>query len=344
MKLGLKNLRQKQKSWLYDHPFIKSVLDNAWVFIVSTISALCFAFGFNAFMDPGVKEVGGQTVAKLVAGGMSGVSQNIVLFFHLCGWNDFDEHLAYSIIYFGLNVPLIFLAWFGIGKRFAIFTLINVAEVSLFIKLITVQYIPGLETLATFINNNGGLLARALFAGVTTGLSSALAFKVDISAGGVDVISYYIALKKGVLAGKYNVILNSITVLVFTLFTSALANWESVSVAEAFGRVFYSALYLLTCMIMIDHINVRNKKVQVRVVTEVQSMGDILINFFPHGVTAERGTGVFSGHEKYIFTIVIANSELSKVIEVIRETDQSAFVEVMDLRKIYGRFHVKAIK
>ena len=175
-------------------------------------------------MDPGanLKDADGNTVilAKLVAGGVSGVSQVIALLLELCGvksqamGGNFDEHLFYSIAYFVMNIPLLVLAWTGIGKRFAVFTLINVAEVSIFIKLLTVDRIPGIDFLALFVNTNGGLFARAVFAGVCTGLSSALAFKMDISAGGIDIIAYYIALRKGTMVGKYSVIMTPIPLLV----------------------------------------------------------------------------------------------------------------------------------
>ena len=39
------------------------------------------------------------------------------------------------------------------------------------------------------------LLARALFAGICTGLSTTVAFKFDHSAGGIDVVSVYVNSK-----------------------------------------------------------------------------------------------------------------------------------------------------
>ena len=78
--------------------------------------------------------------------------------------------------------------FFGIGKRFAIFTLVNVIETSLFMRFISPNYIPLLEDIAQIISKEGGLLSRALFGGVCTGLSSALCFKVEISTGGIDII------------------------------------------------------------------------------------------------------------------------------------------------------------
>jgi uncharacterized membrane-anchored protein YitT (DUF2179 family) len=108
------------------------------------------------------------------------------------------------------------LAWFGIGKRFAIFTFINVLEVSLFSNLLGQLNWDFLNHVSRVSFRIMALCFPALlFAGVCTGLSSALAFKVDISAGGIDVISYYIALKKSTSVGKVHDLLNSFTVILF---------------------------------------------------------------------------------------------------------------------------------
>jgi uncharacterized membrane-anchored protein YitT (DUF2179 family) len=363
-KRTFEEIKQKNKNWMLDHPVAKNIIDYTLTFIVCTLSALVFAFGFNAFMDPGanLKDADGNAVilAKLVAGGVSGVSQVIALLLELCGvksqamGGNFDEHLFYSIAYFVINIPLLVLAWTGIGKRFAVFTLINVAEVSLFIKLLTVDKIPGIDFLALFVNTNGGLFARAVFAGVCTGLSSALAFKMDISAGGIDIIAYYIALRKGTMVGKYSVIMNSITVFLFSLLTAALGNpipgasfvagWDPKFSAEAFGRIFYSALYMLVGMILIDSINVRNKKMKIEVVTERKDLGNVLISSIPHGATIVQGQGVFTGQPRYIVTMVVSSYEVRDVVKIVQKEDPHAFIQVVSLAQVYGRFFMKPVK
>lgn len=348
------HFKEKEKNWMYDHPAAKKLTEYAWTFFVSTISALCFAFGFNAFMDLGTKIVdsSGQEIVlvKMVAGGVSGISQVLTLILEVMGWKTvaeggtLDEHTAYSVLYFAMNIPLFFLAFFGIGKKFSIFTLINVIEVSLFMKMLTIDNIEWLQFLAKFVSDNGGLLARALFAGVFTGLSSALCFKVDISAGGIDVIAYYIALKKNTLVGRYSVILNSITVLMFALMTSWKAGWDPQLAAEASARIFYSFLYMLTGMIVVDSINVRNKKMKVEVVTSRKDLGDVLISSIPHGATMVTGVGVYTGKERYIFTMVCSSYEVNDLLKIIRKEEPSSFVQVIELNQVYGRFHVKPVR
>lgn len=338
----LEELKKSQEDWLYDHHWVKTVFSYSWTFTLSTLSALCFALGFNTFMDVGSVAIANWG-GKLVSGGMSGISQVITLIFNLCGFFP-DTHTAYSILYFILNIPIFFLAWFGIGKKFSVFTLINVLEVSLFVKFMTITYIPMLENIATFVNENGGLFARAFFAGVFTGLSSAIAFKGDISAGGIDVVAYYIGLKKSTTVGKYSAVINGLTVSLFCLFTCVEASFKQDATGKAIGSMLYSFIYMLVATTVVDTINIRNKKLKIDIITTNKELGSVLIATIPHGATLIQGEGVYTGAPRYIITMVVSSYEVSKVIKLIKREDPQSFVEVMPLSQVYGRFYRKPVK
>ncbi len=343
-------VRGKIKNWLYDHPTVKTCLEYFWILIVSTASAFVFAFGFNCFMDVSghlITDSAGHTMAapNIVSGGISGVSQVIVLFFELCGWKINDTHLAYSIIYFVVNVPLLILAFTKIGKRFAIFSLINVAEVSLFIRIFSVSAVPAFGEVFEFVTTyGGGLIGRVLFGGICIGLSSALAFSIDISTGGVDIIATYIATKKNTAVGIYSAALNTVTLVCYTLLSMSLAHWDSVEIAHDIARAFYSLLYLFTASLVIDKIHLRNKKVKLEIISSHEDIGSVLIEAFPHGATIVEGKGVYSGSKRYVVTMVVSNHEVKPLLNLIKKEDPSAFVELSPLSQVYGRFHVKPIK
>lgn len=334
--------KNKVKDWMFDHLWVKRGINWTWIMIVSTISAFFFAFGFNTFIDI-ISTNGVQD--RIVSGGVSGVSQVIVLFCKVCGWTIEDTHLAYSILYFVLNVPLFVLAWFGIGKQFTIFTIFNVLEVSIFIKLLSVKNIPGLQMVVDFVNiKGGGMLGRALFAGICTGLASSLSFRVDISSGGIDVIAYYIALKKNTMAGKYSFIMNGITLICFTLLSMADGAWSGTVCGDTISRSMYSVIYLFTTTLVIDNINLRNKKVRVDIITNDEALGSALIETIPHGATQIDGKGVFLGQNKYIFTMVVSYYEVDDVIKLIKKLDERAFVQTIPLGQVYGNFYTKPVK
>jgi uncharacterized membrane-anchored protein YitT (DUF2179 family) len=344
MSTNKKTLRERYNEWTYRHIAWKYILEYSWTFLVCTASAFIFAIGFKTFMTPNNTGATGSAAMKLVSGGMSGISQNITLILQIIfpQWQ-INEDLSYGILYFVLNIPIFLLAWFGIGKRFAIFTLINVIEVSLFSNLFGNLNWDFLTHVSKFVQENGAMLSRALFAGVCTGLSSALAFKVDISAGGIDVVSYYIATKKRTSVGKYTVLLNSVTVILFAVLTATKAGWDDTT-GSAFATVLYSFLYMLVVMLVIDLIHVRNKKCEVRVVTAMPQLSEVLLANIPHGATLQKGVGAFSGEEKTIISMVISSYEVDALVKLVQKEDPRAFVQVTTLTQVYGRFYVPPIK
>ena len=122
-----------------------------------------------------------------VGGGVSGLSQNLVKLIHdIIGWQKVNPRVLQSILYFTLNIPVFILGWLKIGRRFTIFSIINVLLASLFISIIPVS----LEKAVIYDSQ----LTRTLYAGILAGFSAAVAFSGNVSSGGMDIIAYYLSL------------------------------------------------------------------------------------------------------------------------------------------------------
>ena len=338
-----KTFKRKVNSFLYAHLWLKYTLEYGMAFILSVFSAAIFAFGIVCFMKPGL-----DGIPDLVSGGSSGLAQTIALALEMCGVNlSSHRNLLFSICYIAINIPLIVLAFFGIGKRFAIFTIVNVGSVFIFSNVFEGQFF---EQVAYFINSNGGLLARALFAGLCTGLSSAIAFKIDSSAGGFDIVSYYISLRKGNATGPYIAMINGVIIATFYLLTGfrgnpiVLVSGEFTSWVGAICGVLFSLIYLVETMTIVDLINVRNKKVSVQINTENPDLPRLLLANVPHGATVVKATGAYSGKDRILVYLVISTYELKNVIEFIKEIDPESFVNVTSLQQVVGRFYIKPVK
>ena len=352
-----RTFKQKVVDKLYDHPYLKRGLIETWTVIGMAISAFVFAFGFKCFIAPNYlmtsntfNGIAFEPVFKLVSGGVSGISQVIIEFVEVVFGHPITNGNAYSLVYsclyFGLNVPIFLIAFFGIGKRFGIMTAINVAFVSLFSNILTLA--DGENGLITQISywasENGGLLSRAIFGGVCTGLSSAIAYKMDASAGGIDVIAYRVALKKNNLVGKYSLYINAVTLVLFTVLSVIDHGVGESSAAHVLVASMFSVVYLLVTMVVVDLINLRNKKLKITVVTDSHDLAKVIIASIPHGATVIKGAGAFSDKEKQIIDIVVSSYELKQTVKVIREADPKAFVEVMELKQVFGRFHLPPIR
>lgn len=346
--MSKRTTKQKVTSYIYNHIWLKYALDYGATFLMSVFSAFIFIFGVNCFLDPAA--LGGPMAdsVTLVSGGSSGVAQVFLLILETAGVTITKRSLIFSLAYLTVNIPLIILAFAGVGKRFAFFTLVNVASAFMFSNVLHGEIFVHI---ALYVSNFGGLLPRALFAGICTGLSSAIAYKWETSAGGFDIVSYYVSLRKSTAAGKYGVMINSLIIALFTLFTAikggspliingiTLEPW-----ARAIGSMWFSIVYLLTVMLVIDVINVRNKKVQLQIITSNKGLPNYLLASIPHGATIVKATGAFTGEDRLMIYMIVSSLEMKHVVKTIREIDPKSFVNVTPLNQVYGHFYSRPIR
>ena len=332
-------IRKQIDNFMFDHYIFKAVLDNFITFLYAAIAALVFAFGFACFTTPANPEG-----FVLATGGVSGLSQIIALIVELITKSNSARSIIVSIGYFVLNVPLMLFAFFKIGKRFTIFTFINVVLSSLFISLFSQSQIA--KDVASFAFADGTqplntVIVRVLFAGVCTGLSSALAYTGGISCGGIDIVSFYLGTRKSTQVGRYNIIINAFIVLTYALLRTVDAN---ISLVYALYSAIFSAIYLMETGAIIDAINLRNKKVSLQIITAKEHMPEIIIANFPHSATTVKGKGAYSGAEKTLIWMVVSSSEVKKVVKVAQKIDEHVFISATPLKQVYGNFFIKPIE
>lgn len=325
-------ISNKFTSLKYNHLWIKYLCDYGYAAIMSVLSAAIYGFGFCAFLNPAILN------DPLVSGGASGLAQTAEIIFRLGHAPEAIITWVYGIFYLLINLPIIILAFKGIGKRFAIFTLINVFCVFLFTTCF--KQVGFINDLAKDLSEDAGMLARALFAGLCTGISSALAFLAESSAGGFDVVGYYFSLKKGTNTGHYLAAINGTIFTVFTILNGILTGKASTAVEG----LFFSIVYMFSAVLLIDLINVRNKKSQVEIITNNGTLGETLMAYVPHGATVFVGKGVYSGNEHNVIHMVVSINEVKRVVKVVKELDPDAFINITNLSQVYGRFHMKAIR
>lgn len=327
-------IKKKVNDFLYDHLPIRLFLDNSKCVLLCILAAFIFAFGYTSFVTP-VDQVNGLLI---VTGGVSGISQNLILIFQLCRLN-IDFFVASSILYAALNVPIITFAFFFVGKKFAIYSIMNVLISSVFMQIIPNWEVTNAIRENLFIVEND--VTRVLFAGVCTGLSSAIAFKGDFSCGGIDVLTYYFALRKSTSIGKYSVAINGFIVLLHTVLfcINDPARYDNAIIAALF-----SIAYLFITSLIVDFINVRNKKVQIQIVSSNVHMQEILVAYFPHGATVLKGKGAYSGVDKNLIIMIVSSSEVKKVVTVCQKVDDHAFITVSPLTQVFGKFFIKPVE
>ncbi len=328
-------IKRKINNYLFDHQVLRIFLQHSSAFIHAALAAAIFAFGFCAFISPT-----DDNALRIPTGGVSGVSQTVALvlnFAHAPAW--LTGNNVISIAYFVINIPIVTFAFFKIGKRFALYTAINVGLSSLFIFLFTNAGFCNEIASHTIIADH--MIVRVLFGALCVGVSSATAYRGDVSCGGIDVFTYYFALRRSTSIGKYGIALNGAIITTYSIILAATSgsDWEVGVIA-----FFFSLLYLLEANIVIDAINLRNKKMQLQIVTTSEYLAPVLIANFPHGATVAKGEGAYSHSPRIIIYIVVSSSEVKNVVALTRKVDHNAFITVTSLVQVYGNFFIKPVE
>jgi uncharacterized membrane-anchored protein YitT (DUF2179 family) len=323
-------LWQHVTHWLEIHPKIKTILENTLIFLGTVVSSLLAAYTFRSFIVPSSD----VNAVPLITGGVSGVSQTLNRFFDLIHFLDvIDNRTLQAVFYFVLNIPIFILGYTKIGKRFATFSMINVILTSFFIEII-----PNDVTL--LVNITEDLLSRAIIAGLLQGLASSIAYVMEISSGGLDVVTYYFANVKSTSVGKFAILFNTIILFIFT--TIYLITTESTD--GALNSIIFSLIYFFTSSKVVDTINVRNKKTSLQIVTSVESMPKVIMQKFHHGCTVVKAKGGFTNLDKYVIYMVVSSTEAQDVIKLVRAVDPESFIDESYAHQVYGRFFIRPIK
>lgn len=350
-KTKYQKLKHEVQMFVLDRPLLKGTLSWLWIALATILSAICFAYGYRAFIAPAPYQ--GYAIPALISGGASGVSQVILRIIEICGYTPASEKDVSSILYLIVNIPLFIIAWIFIGKKFTLVTIVNVILTSLLIKYIPESWVVVFNSLPNSVQGNkitSGIpfqydyLARALIAGCTTGASAAISYVIGTSAGGTDIIAFSIAEKKSTNVGKYSVIINCITVLSYTVLNTFRLQKLGQNPLAEMPMVLYTIVYFIVSSKVTDLINIKNKKTELQINTDHSDLPEKLMRIFPHGCTIVNAIGGYTGKQRKLVYMVVSASEVKQVISYAKQIDPNCFVNVIHSHQVFGNFYIKPLK
>ena len=366
----MKKLISQFRTFRENHKWFSIITEHTVGIIICAFTALVISIAIRSFVAPNqVMDFAGTAyepnLPRLIAGGANGISQVIVKIIQLFGIDSFTEdaaQIAQWIIYAVVNIPLVIIAFMKIGKKFAIYTVINVGLTTLFsLKL------PNSVFNYIAINFEGSFLPRAIFGGMMMGLASGVSFRFGQSTGGMDIVGHLLASRKSTSTGKFSLVINFCIMAVFVILSIIRPDkgqlnamrilsdniglvWDPTTipfdarVGFFIVIIFCSFTYLLVSSFVVDIINLRNKKEMIQIITRNKEMADVLVHSFRHGVTSMAGRGEYTKEQKLVILMTVSHYETPAVIALIRENDPEAFINVTNLRQVYGRFYIPPIK
>ncbi len=241
---------------------------------------------------------------KFLSGGVTGFALIIHYLF---------PSLPVAGLYFLLNVPLFALGWAFVGRRFFYYSIIGMVGMSSALVWIRVT-LPIQDKILS-----------ALFAGVIAGIGGGLILRSRGSAGGTDILSVMLLNRFSISIGK--------TFLVFNIIVLA-----SAPVLFSLEAGLYTLIYIYVTSHMINLVvtGLSKRKAVFIISAKWEEISRKILKKIGRGLTVIHGQGGYTGDEEQILYTVISLRELSKLKDVIRQTDPKAFVVVQDTLEVMG--------
>jgi uncharacterized membrane-anchored protein YitT (DUF2179 family) len=241
---------------------------------------------------------------KVASGGVSGIS---TILKSLLGWEP-------AYVQWAFNIPLFIAGVILLGRQFGIKTLVGTIFLP-FVVFLSKDLHPATHN----------PLLGSLFGGIGVGLGLGIVFRGKASTGGTDLAAQIIHKYTGLSLGMCVVAIDGLIVI-----TSAIVfSLES-------GMYALIGLYVTSKTIDLVQVGIGRSKMAIIVTNKEEEVRKGILKGIDRGVTKLPGTGGFTDDERPVLMCVVHQTEFTKLKQLVRDLDPSAFVVVMDASEVLG--------
>lgn len=241
---------------------------------------------------------------QVASGGVSGISTILHGFF---GWNP-------GIVQYAFNIPLFIAGVLLLGKKFGIKSFIGTITLP-FIVLLTNSWEPWTDN----------PLLGALFGGIVVGLGIGLVFKGNASTGGTDLLAQIITKFTGLSLGTSVLLIDG----VIAISAAIVFDLEK-------GLYALIGLYVTTKTIDIIQLGFSQSKMVYIITLKQDEVREAIYAEINRGVTKLPAIGGYTGEARPVLMVVVYQTEFTKLKQLIKSVDPSAFVIVSDAYEVLG--------
>ena len=244
---------------------------------------------------------------KLSTGGFSGLSTIAYYLFHV--------PVGTAMII--LNLPLFFIAFFRVGKRFVFKSVVGTILLSVFIDVL--ERFPAVTT---------DKFLACIYGGIIMGIGTSIILKVSGSTGGSDLLSYVVRsfndkFRSGDLIITIDTVIIALSILVF----------KEIEI----GLYSAIAIYLMGKMIDIVFEGVDFTKVMFIVSDKYDEIARIIGEDVQRGSTAIYAKGMHSNDDKMMLFCAGSRDEIIKIKKITTDIDKKAFIVIFNAREAWGK-------
>ena len=271
--------------------------------LILCIASLLMAINIKTFVRTG----------DLFPGGVTGITillQRIgEMFFHIT--------IRYTVVNLLLNAFPVYIGFRFIGKKFTLYSCLMIVLTSILTDIIPAYAI-------TY-----DVLLISIFGGIINGAVISMCLLVNATSGGTDFIAIYLSDKKGV--DSFNVIL-AINIVILSV-AGLLFGWD---------KALYSIIFQYASTQVLHILYKRYQQATLFIVTnKAKEVCAAIFKVSNHGATVMESEGSYEGEERKMVYSVVSSAESKKVVEVVRETDPVAFINVVKTEQLQGKFYHK---
>lgn len=275
-------------------------------YLMCTLGALLFAGAINIFIVP----------MGLYNGGFVGISQLIRTIMERYFGIVITSFDVSGVLYFLLNVPLLWLAYKEMSRSFLYKTAYTVALQTVLLTIIPIPSTPLITD----------MLTACILGGIIAGTGAGLVLRAGSSGGGQDILGVYFSKRRpDFTVGKLSIMINIGVYAVCALMFNGTV-------------VIYSLIYTFISSMMVDKVHTQNISSTITIFSKKDNIQKELMQKANRGVTYWKGVGAYTDETTNVLVIVSSKYEINKMKQIIRELDPNAFIIVNEGTRIYGNF------
>lgn len=282
------------------------------------LGVVMYALGWTIFLVPN----------NLVGGGVTGIAS--IIQYATGGL------IKIGYTYFVLNIGLLVLALFTLGKSFGVKTVyaIIVSSVSLLVlpELISTEFINSIA-----IEN--GKLMSTLMGALLVGVGIGTTFNNGGSTGGTDIIALVVNKYRNVSPGRMILVIDAIVILSSLLVPSYRADGSLLPFTDKLTTVVYGFILITVMSTVVDMVVAGSKRsVQVFILSpKYEEIANAITRDLHRGVTSIQGKGWYTQTETQVLMVVLTKKDLPMLLRFIKSIDSNAFLSISSVTGVYGK-------
>lgn len=270
-----------------------------WDYFLMTVGSVIFCMAWTSFVIPN----------GLASGGLTG----------LCTIIQYGTGIPVGWTYPVLNVLLLVLGFFALGKSFGFKTIYVIGLTSLLFEVL--PQFPQLEVMM-----DEKLLVALVGAGMES-IGIGLVLQRGGSTGGTDIIAMLINKYWPISPGKVYLYSDIFIISLLLLIPE-----------KGLVDMIYAFVMMLGFSFGVDFVLLGNKSsVQILVFSpKYNEIADHIMNNLQRGVTALQSVGWYTQKESKVLLIVARKQQLNGIVNDIKSIDKRAFISVSTAMSVYG--------